>query len=324
MTAIRRFTIPLLVLAGLVALAATVPIVVTSGPGPSTHISVRGEAVTIYGVGPYRHMPADVAVQGLAQDLVTLGLALPLLLGALLLARRGSRAAYLVVTGAVAYLVVQYALYLGLAMYNELFLLWVAILLVGSQLLYRLLLASPPAAYAVTTTRRRRRYVGGFLVTTGTLITLLWLSVVVPPLIEGTIYPAGLAHFTTMFVQAFDLALFIPPAFVAGVAYWRHRPHGELLAPVYCVFLAIQMPALLAKVVWMTAVGAGAGPALVLIPLLLVGAVVAAALALAPHRRRGDVAMRREQPGCLDGARMLEASIASCGASRSVSASAGS
>jgi hypothetical protein len=120
----------------------------------------------------------------------------------------------------------------------------------------------------------------------GALIMLLWLSVIVPPLINGTIYPAGLAHFTTMFVQAFDLALFLPPAFVAGVAYWRGRPHGELLAPVYCVFLSIQMPALLAKVAWMTAVGASAGPALVLIPLLLVGAVVAATLALSPHRRR--------------------------------------
>lgn len=285
---IRRFTIPLIVLACLVAVAAAVPIFATSGPGPTTHMSVRGEAVNIYGFGPYRHMPADVAVQGLAQDLVTLALALPLLLGGLVLARRGSRAAYLVVTGAVAYLVVQYALYLGLAMYNELFLLWVAILLVGSQLLFRMLLADRPEAYAVSTTHRRRRYVGGFLVTTGTLISLLWLSVVVPPLLDGTIYPAGLAHFTTMFVQAFDLALFIPPAFVAGVAYWRGRSHGDLLAPVYCVFLSIQMPALLAKVVWMTAVGASAGPALVLIPLLLVGAVVAATLALAPHRRRRE------------------------------------
>lgn len=294
--AIRRFTIPLIVLTCLVAVAAIVPIFATSGPGSSTHISVRGEAVTLYGFGPYRHMPAEVAVQGLAQDLVTLGLALPLLLAALWAARRGSRAAYLVVTGAVTYLVVQYALYLGLAMYNELFLLWVAILLVGSQVLVRMLVAEPAAAYAATTTRRRRRYVGGYLVTTGTLITLLWLSVIVPPFINGTIYPVGLAHFTTMFVQAFDLALFIPAAFVAGVAYWRGRPHGELLAPAYCVFLSIQMPALLAKVVWMTAVGASAGPALVLIPALLVGAVVAAALALAPHRRRCQGVSRPSTP----------------------------
>ncbi len=282
---IRRFTVAILVLAGLVALAALVPLLVSSGPGPSTHLSVRGEAVVLHGVGPYRDMPADVAVQGLAQDVVTLGLAVPVLLAALAFARRGSRAAYIVVTGVVAYLTVQYALYLGLAMYNELFLLWVAILLLAFQLLVRLLLAQPPHAFAITTTTRRRRYVGGFLIATGSLIALLWLSVIVPPLVAGTLYPPGLAHFTTMFVQAYDLALFIPPALIAGVAYWRGRARGDLLAPIYAVFLSIQMPALLAKVAWMSAVGTSAGPALVLIPMLLVGAVAAAALSLAPLRR---------------------------------------
>jgi hypothetical protein len=280
-----RLTVPIALLATLVAIATTIPLLVTSGPGPTTHVSVRGEPVVLHGIGPYQHMPADVAVQGLAQDVVTLGLAVPLLLVALVLARRGSRAAYLFVTGAIAYVTVQYALYLGLAMYNELFLLWVAILLLASQLLVRLLLAEAPAAFAVTTTPRRRHYVGGYLIATGSLIAMLWLSVIVPPLIEGTIYPAGLAHFTTMFVQAFDLALFIPPALIAGLAYWRGRPHGDLLAPVYAVFLSLQMPALLAKVAWMSAIGASAGPALVLIPILLVGAVTAAALALGPHLR---------------------------------------
>jgi hypothetical protein len=290
---VRRITWAILLLAGLVAVATIVPLVYTSGPGPTTHLSVRGEEVVLYGYGPYRHMPADVAVQGLAQDLVTLGLALPVLLAALVLARRGSRAAALVVSGAVAYLVVQYALYLGLAMYNELFLLWIAILLVAFQVLVRLLLAAPAQAFAVTTTRRRRRYVGGFLVANGALIMLLWLQVIVPPLFEGTLYPAGLAHFTTMFVQAYDLALFIPPSLIAGIAYWRARARGEVLAPVYAVFLSLQMVALLAKIAWMSAVGASAGPALVMVPMLLVGATAAALLALAPHRRRGRPAPGR-------------------------------
>lgn len=282
MAAIRRLTIPILALVGLVAIAASVPLLVSTGPGPTNHISIRGEQVITYGIGPYRDMPADVAVQGLAQDVVTLALALPLLLVALAFARRGSRVAYLVVTGVIAYLVVQYALYLGLAMFNELFLVWVAILLVAFQVLVRLLLAEKPRVYAVTTTPRRRHYVGGYLVATGSAIALLWLMSIVPPLLDGTLYPAGLAHFTTMFVQAFDLALFIPPAFVAGVAYWRGRPHGDLLAPVYAVFLSLQMTALLAKIAWMSAVGASAGPALVMIPLLLVGAVAAAIVSLAP------------------------------------------
>lgn len=284
MEPIRRLTPAILLLTCLVAAAAIVPLVWTGGPGETIHTSIRGEPVLIYGHGPYRHMPSDVAVQGLAQDLVTLGLALPVLLAALAIARRGSRAAFLVATGAVAYLFVQYAMYLGLAMYNELFLLWVAIVLVAFQLLVRLLLAAPLREFAVTTTRARRRYVGGFLFANAALITAMWLSMIVPPLLDGTLYPAGLAHFTTMFVQGYDLALFVPPSFIAGVAYWRGQPRGDVLAPVYAVFLSLQMPALLAKVAWMSAIGADAGPALVVIPTLLAGALAAAVVSLSRLR----------------------------------------
>ena len=124
-------------------------------------------------------------------------------------------------------------------------------------------------------------------ITNGALIGLLWLSVVVPPLLQGTLYPAGLAHFTTMIVQGFDLALFLPPSLLAGYWYLRRRSPGALLAGTYSVFLCLQMLALLAKVVWMRAVGVSVGPALVVIPLLLVGAIVAAILALRPQRGRG-------------------------------------
>jgi hypothetical protein len=182
---------------------------------------------------------------------------------------------------------VQYFLYLGMATYNELFLLWVAVLLLSSQALFRLLLAVPPAAFAVdSVSSGSRRYVGAFLLLNGTLIALLWLQVIVPPLLAGNLYPAGLAHLSTMVVQGFDLALFLPPSFVAGWAYLKRQPVGDLLAPVYSVFVSLQMLALLAKIAWMTAIGANAGPALVIIPVLLAGAVVAAVLSLAPNHRK--------------------------------------
>jgi hypothetical protein len=44
------------------------------------------------------------------------------------------------------------------------------------------------------------------------------------------------------------------------------------------------MLALLAKILWMSAIGVDAGPALVMIPLLLLGAVAAAAISLRAHR----------------------------------------
>lgn len=280
----RRLTPILVLVAALAAFAAVLPFALTDGPGPSTHVSVRGEAVVLYGYGPYRHMPADVAIQGLAQDAVTLFLAVPLLITTLVWAGRGSKAGYLALSGVTAYLFVQYFLYLAMATYNQLFLVWTALVLLSSQALIRLLVARPHHTFVVADLPRWRRWVvGAFLIVSGATIGLLWLSVVVPPLLSGTLYPPGLAHLTTMVVQGFDLALFLPVSFIAGYRYLRERPVGDLLAPVCCVFLVLQMTALLAKVVWMSAVGVSAGPALIVIPMLLLGASAAAWLSLSAN-----------------------------------------
>jgi hypothetical protein len=277
----RRISGWILAIALLTVVATVTPMLRVDGPGPAPHSSMRGQTVMLYGHGPYRHMPADVAVQGLAQDLVTLVLGVPLLLGTWIRTRRGTPPPHLALTGIVAYLFVQYTLYLAMATYNELFLVWVGLVLCTFQVLVRLLLAYPASRFTPAEHHAgSRRFVGGFLLVNGTLITLLWLSVVVPPLLDGTLYPAGLGHLTTMVVQGFDLALFLPPSLLAGWWYWRGAALGDLLAPVYTVFLSLQMTALLAKILWMRAVGVSAGPALVLIPLLLVGAIAASWIAL--------------------------------------------
>lgn len=277
----RRLTPLVLVLAVLVAVAAAVPFLFTRGPGPTHHTSVRGVDVVLYGYGPYRHMPATVAVQGLAQDAVTLTVGVPFVMVALAWARRGSRAGQLALGGAIGYLLVQYVLYLAMATYNELFLLWVAIVALAFQAFVRLLLGLRESIVdRIPSPRWVRRSVGLFLIVNGLLVALMWLSVIVPPLLNGSLYPPELGHLTTMIVQGFDLALFLPPSIMAGHAYLRGSSAGALLAPVYAVFLGLQMLALLAKVVWMDAVGVSAGPALVIIPLLLCGALVAATVAL--------------------------------------------
>ena len=60
------------------------------GPGPYEHTSVRGETVLIYGNGIYQHMSAEVAPQGIAQDVITMFLGIPLLLIGLYFSQKGS------------------------------------------------------------------------------------------------------------------------------------------------------------------------------------------------------------------------------------------
>ncbi|MFO8041795.1 MAG: hypothetical protein R6U25_01225, partial [Alkalispirochaeta sp.] len=55
--------------------AALTGILSSAGPGPQTYETFRGTEVTLYGRGIYRHMSADVAIQGIGQDVVTVGIA---------------------------------------------------------------------------------------------------------------------------------------------------------------------------------------------------------------------------------------------------------
>ena len=66
------------------AVAAGFGIFSDYGPGTFEYESIRGRTIEIYGEGIYRHMSADVAIQGIAQDYVTLFLAIPLLVIALI------------------------------------------------------------------------------------------------------------------------------------------------------------------------------------------------------------------------------------------------
>jgi hypothetical protein len=156
----RRLTWLVLAIAILSAVSATAPFLLNEGPGPTLHRSVRGEDVRLYGYGPYRHMPAEVAVQGLAQEAVTLVAGIPFLLIALAWARGGARAGHLALCGAIAYLFVQYFMYLAMGTYNELFLIWVALVALGFQALTRLLLSAPAAAFVARGGSGRARAFG--------------------------------------------------------------------------------------------------------------------------------------------------------------------
>jgi len=56
-----------------------------SGDGSYLYQTIRGETVEIYGQGLYKHMSAEVAIQGIAQDYITLYLAIPLLILSLIM-----------------------------------------------------------------------------------------------------------------------------------------------------------------------------------------------------------------------------------------------
>jgi hypothetical protein len=220
-------------------------------------------------------MSSDVAIQGIAQDYVTLFLAVPLLMAALFFALKGSLRSRFFLAGILNYFLVTYLFYLEIAMYNEMFLAY--ILLTGTSffafvlLLLSFDLQSLPSVY---NDKVPVKFIGGFLIFNTIIIASLWLNVIVPPLTDGTVYPDAVQHYTTLTVQGLDLAIFLPVSFVSGLLLIKKTPFGYLMATVTIVFLSLLMTALTAKIAAMALEGVNVIPAVFFIPAILIMSVI--------------------------------------------------
>ena len=266
----RRTLIVLIIGISALATAASVSgIFSDTGSGQYKYESIRGEVVTIYGVGIYRHMSAEVAIQGIAQDYVTLFIAVPLLMLSLYFSLKGSLGWRYILLGTLAYCFVTYLFYLVMAMYNSLFLVYAALMgtsfFAFSITAFSFELDELDLQFRPSTPTK---FSGGFLIINSLCIGVLWLGVVVPPLLDGSIYPKAVEHYTTLIVQGIDLGLLLPLSFVSGYLLIRKRPLGFLVAPAYLVFLSLLMIALLAKITYMGIMGYSIIPAIFIIPLL--------------------------------------------------------
>ena len=130
----KVISVLVIVVAIIAIIAASSGIFSHGGNGQYDYQSIRGKTVTIYGDGLYRHMSADVAIQGIAQDYVTLFLAVPLLLISLIFAIKGSLRSRFLLAGILNYFLLTYLFYLEMAMYNEMFLAYV--ILTGTHSLH--------------------------------------------------------------------------------------------------------------------------------------------------------------------------------------------
>lgn len=255
------------------SIAAGIGIFSNEGSGPFEYKSIHGENVLIYGKGVYGYMSAELAPQGIAQDFVTLFLALPALLVSLGYSLKGSIRGRFVLTGITAYLFVTYLFYLAMGTYSYLFLVYVMLLgTTASSLTINMLSLGQIDLQRLLKTKAPVKKAGLFLIFNGIAISLLWLGRIVPPLIDGSIYPDGLDHNTTMIVQGFDLALLLPLSIISGFLLYRKSEAGILLGLIYLVFLSILMTSLTAKIIYMGILGQNIIPVVFIIPVFMITA----------------------------------------------------
>lgn len=276
----RLITILTLIIALLSAFVSAIGIFSKGGPGPYEITSIRGEKVMIYGQGAYRDMSLEVAPQGIAQDVVTLFIAVPFLLFSLWIFRQGKMRGKILLSGTLGYFLLTYTFFTLMAMYNMLFLPWVLLLSLSFFSFYLVYKSIPEEnIQSYFSDNLPVKFIGGFLIFSAIAIGFLWLSIVLPAAIQGVV-PTQTEHYTTLVVQALDLALALPLSFIAGFSLYRRKSLGFVLAPVYIIFLTLLITALTAKVIAMALLGYNVIPVIFIIPFFNVVALICSILTL--------------------------------------------
>lgn len=249
------------------------------GAGASwTARSIHADAVAIYGHGLYRFDTVLSAAGFRGVDLVTLVIGVPLLVVSTLLYRRGSLRGGLMLLGALSFFLYNSASLALSAAYNELFLVYVALL--GCSLFGLLLAALSIDATAldarVSGRFPRRGTAAFFLVLTGVFV-FVWLLPAVAALVRGE-PPSMLDTYTTVVTWVLDLGVVMPASLAAAVLLLRREPIGYLVAASILIVTLMLGPALTAMTIAQLWAGVSFTPGDVIGPVL--GFLVASAIGM--------------------------------------------
>ena len=163
-------------------------------------------------------------------DWVTLLVVVPLLLGALFLARRGTPQALPVLAGLSYYVFYNNVYYLFTA-FNRFFLVYAAIFVLSAASVISVLLAVDPGRIGARGPDPVRKPVGLAMLAMAAILAVMWIGQSLLFVANGKVPQLILdTGGTTHMVAALDLTLIVPLLALGAVWLWKGRPWGRVLA----------------------------------------------------------------------------------------------
>lgn len=209
------------------------------GGTPFAFTSLRGETVQMYGEGLYKYDSRLIGAGFKVQDAVTLVLGIPLLVLSIIIYRRGSLRAGLLLTGVLIYFLYNYASMAFGAAYNNLFVVYVALFSIS---LFASVLAFAGFDLTALPSHFGRgvhwRGISIFLIVSGIVLLAVWLFLsILPALLAGN--APMLESYTTQITWVVDMGVIAPALIVTGVLLHRRAVVSYLLAAALVIFSAV-------------------------------------------------------------------------------------
>jgi hypothetical protein len=188
----------------------------------------------LFGADGFYAANPETLPQILGQDLITLVLGVPLLLGCVKLTQKGSLKGVLLWTGLLFYFAYSYYFYVVGVRFNALFLVYIAIVALSLYGLLALLIQLQGIAMQdYLSSKIPTRSIAAFLLTMAGMFTALWIGVTLSKLFAGSALSP-----VERYVIGIDGMVLLPLMFIGGWLLWRNRPWGYLLAGILLTKLA--------------------------------------------------------------------------------------
>lgn len=211
--------------------------------------TLRGETVLIRGHGLYRYDTVNSSSQEIGTDIVTLLIGIPLLITGILLSRKETLRGQLLLTGALGYFLYTYGAMCFLTAFNPLFLVYVALF---SLSLFGFILSMSNLDVDEVTRHISdgfpRRAIATYFIIVALFLTLAWLGLVASPSLTWT-PPNGLESAITMVIQALDLGIIVPTAFITATLLIKKQAWGYALSSVMLLKILTMGAALIAMII---------------------------------------------------------------------------
>ena len=207
----------------------------------------------------YARDSASMGTQGMGQDMFDLFVVVPLLVISLAFSLKNNRAAFLLFSGTVFYVLYSYILYAFGVHFNNLFLVYC--LVFGASFYVFVLVVIELNGMQVQHwfgDRAPVRANGAFFIVIALLFYLLWLKDVVPAIVGNSV-PASVADNDLLVnpVHVLDIAVALPGLVFTAILLFKKHELGYIFAPIYLVFTILLALALIAMVFAMKEKGIG-------------------------------------------------------------------